>query len=49
MKAVVWTDTLQAFIILAGSLTATVKSLIVVGGFENVWNALERGGRNNAF
>lgn len=48
MKAVVWTDALQTFIIVAGVIATTIKSLIVVGGFQNVWEALERGQRNNA-
>ena len=45
----VWTDTLQSFIMIAGVVAAIIKSTIVVGGFENVVDALDRGGRLNAF
>nr|CAB3266301.1 sodium/iodide cotransporter-like [Phallusia mammillata] len=48
MKAVVWTDTLQTFVMLAGMVAAFIKSTSDVGGFTNVWDALERGNRHNA-
>ncbi|CAK8683331.1 unnamed protein product [Clavelina lepadiformis] len=49
MKAVVWTDTLQTCIMLAGSLAALIKATTHVGGFHKVWAALDRGGRLNFF
>ena len=49
MKAVVWTDTLQALIMLAGCLAVFIKSTMEVGGFAETWSALERGGRLNMF
>lgn len=47
MKAVVWTDTLQTVIMLAGTLAVFIKSTMVVGGFGEAWAALGRGGRLN--
>ncbi|CAK8683332.1 unnamed protein product [Clavelina lepadiformis] len=47
MKAVVWTDTLQTFIMLAGCLAALIKTTVHVGGFGNIWAALDRGNRLN--
>lgn len=45
IKAVVWTDTLQ-FLLMSGSLVClTVLGLISAGGFENVWNTSDAGGR----
>ncbi|KAK7113233.1 sodium-coupled monocarboxylate transporter 1-like [Littorina saxatilis] len=41
MKAVVWTDTLQAAIILAGFLATLIQGSIVAGGFEKAWKIAE--------
>ena len=49
MKAVIWTDVLQTFVMLAGSLAALIQPAIAVGGFQNVYMALERGKRLNLF
>ncbi|XP_076800752.1 sodium-coupled monocarboxylate transporter 1-like isoform X2 [Clavelina lepadiformis] len=49
MKAVVWTDTLQTTVIFAGGFAALVKTIVIVGGFGKMWDALERGGRMNIF
>ena len=49
MKAVIWTDALQAFIMLAGQLAGMIGGLLYVGGFSNLNEALDRGGRDNLF
>ncbi|XP_039254545.2 sodium-coupled monocarboxylate transporter 2-like [Styela clava] len=49
MKAVIWTDFLQAMIMLAGMLAVFIQTTIVVGGFGPVVEAVERGQRNNIF
>jgi len=46
MKAVVWTDTLQTFVMFAGVLSACIKATVEVGGVKNVIEALQRGQRN---
>lgn len=45
MKAVVWTDTLQTFIMLAGVLSSIIKATLDIGGVQNVVEAVERGQR----
>ncbi|CAK8694773.1 unnamed protein product [Clavelina lepadiformis] len=47
MKAVVWVDTIQAGIMLAGVLAVLIRTTMIVGGFNNVWVALEESGRDN--
>ena len=49
LKAVIWTDALQGFIMLAGQLAGLIGGLIYVGGFSNVYDALERSDRLNMF
>jgi len=49
LKAVIWTDALQGFIMLAGQLAGLIGGLIYVGGFSNVHDALERSDRLNMF
>jgi len=46
MKAVVWTDTLQSFVMFAGIVSACIKATVEVGGINKVLEALERGQRN---
>uniref|UniRef100_H2Z8W9 Sodium-coupled monocarboxylate transporter 1 n=1 Tax=Ciona savignyi TaxID=51511 RepID=H2Z8W9_CIOSA len=46
MKAVVWTDTLQSVIMLAGSIAVFIKVAILLGGTDKIWEAVERGQRN---
>jgi len=46
MKAVVWTDTLQSFVMFAGIVSACIKATIEVGGVKSVIEAVERGQRN---
>ena len=45
MKAVLWADTVQMFIVYAGMLTVLIKGCSVLGGFSNAWNIAEEGGR----
>ncbi|XP_078484212.1 sodium-coupled monocarboxylate transporter 1-like [Ciona intestinalis] len=49
LKTVVWTDTLQSGIMFFGALAFMIKATLVVGGFDEIAAALERGGRNNIF
>lgn len=45
MKAVMWTDVFQIFVMFAGMLAVVIRGLIEMGGFSNVWAAAERGRR----
>lgn len=45
MKAVLWADTLQMFIVYAGMLTVLIEGCIVLGGFDAAWNIADKGGR----
>ncbi|XP_046352936.2 sodium-coupled monocarboxylate transporter 1-like [Haliotis rufescens] len=38
MKAVLWTDTLQAVVIAAGLFAVLIQGSIVMGGFQNAWD-----------
>lgn len=49
LKAVVWTDTIQAVIMLCSTITVAVLGLIRTGGFSEVWKAVERGDRVEFF
>uniref|UniRef100_H2YU25 Sodium-coupled monocarboxylate transporter 2 n=1 Tax=Ciona savignyi TaxID=51511 RepID=H2YU25_CIOSA len=49
LKAVVWTDTFQTGIMFVGTLAVLIQGTIVAGGANQVWEALERGGRINMF
>lgn len=46
MKAVIWNDAFQSVIMFSGILAVTIASTSAVGGFNNVWDAVERGGRD---
>jgi solute carrier family 5 (sodium-coupled monocarboxylate transporter), member 8/12 len=49
LKAVVWTDTLQ-FLLMIGAIVCVIAlGLQTTGGFQNVWEAAERGGRLTFF
>ncbi|XP_077970231.1 sodium-coupled monocarboxylate transporter 2-like isoform X2 [Styela clava] len=48
MKAVIWTDVFQSVIMIVGMLAVLIKGIIVVGGFNEIISAMERGGRNNS-
>ncbi|XP_071107426.1 sodium-coupled monocarboxylate transporter 1-like [Haliotis cracherodii] len=45
MKAVVWTDTFQAFIILAGLFAILIRGSAVVGGFDKAWMIADKRSR----
>lgn len=47
MKAVIWTDFLQAMIMLAGMFAVFIQAVIALGGFGPIGDAVERVGRNN--
>ena len=42
LKAVVYTDVFQVFIMLMGVLTLLIRSAIQVGGWRTMWEAAER-------
>jgi sodium-coupled monocarboxylate transporter 8/12 len=45
LRTVVWTDTLQFILMLAAIACVITLGLQTTGGFANVWNAAENGGR----
>ncbi|XP_012938808.1 sodium-coupled monocarboxylate transporter 2 [Aplysia californica] len=45
MKAVIWTDTLQFLIMIAGLLAVFIKGCMETGGFSAAWDVAEREGR----
>lgn len=45
LKAVVWTDTLQFLLMIGGLVCVIVLGLISTGGFVNVWETADAGGR----
>nr|XP_039269782.1 sodium-coupled monocarboxylate transporter 2-like [Styela clava] len=45
MKAVVWNDAVQSFVMIIGMFAVTVRGLTFIGGFDEMMDALERGGR----
>jgi Na+/proline symporter len=47
MKAVLWTDTFQAGVILAGLLAVVIRGSMVVGGFGAAWDIANKGGPSN--
>ncbi|XP_067672715.1 sodium-coupled monocarboxylate transporter 1-like [Haliotis asinina] len=47
MKAVLWTDTLQAVIIAVGLFAVLIQGSIVMGGFQNAWNIAANRSRIN--
>ena len=49
MKAVVWNDAFQSAIMMSGIFAVMIKSVIKVGGMENVWQAIHRGKRDTAW
>ncbi|XP_072098107.1 sodium-coupled monocarboxylate transporter 1-like [Mobula birostris] len=49
IKAVLWTDVFQIYIMLAGLLALMIQGLIHSGGFGKVWKIAEEGGRLNFF
>lgn len=49
MKAVIWTDVFQTFVMFAGMLAVFIQGCIKVGGLEQLWNINYQGGRINFF
>ncbi|XP_055706277.1 sodium-coupled monocarboxylate transporter 2-like [Phlebotomus papatasi] len=45
IKAVVWTDMFQLILMLASTLLVLCVGWYNVGGLENIWQAMDRGGR----
>lgn len=45
LKAVVWTDTLQFVLMVGGIVAVTILGLTATGGFWNVWERSDAGGR----
>ncbi|CAK8694350.1 unnamed protein product [Clavelina lepadiformis] len=45
LKAVIWTDVLQAVVIVVGLVAVIIKSSVNAGGIENLWRNAEEGGR----
>lgn len=41
----VWTDTFQTFVVMAGLIAVTVQGSLDVGGIDKVWNIAHNGGR----
>jgi len=47
IKAVIWVDFFQAFIMIFGCFSVFITTCLKVGGINKVWMALERGNRTN--
>ncbi len=47
MKAVLWADTLQCGVMLAGQLTVVIQGALRAGGIQRVWRIAGDGGRLN--
>jgi len=45
LKAVIWTDVIQAITMLSGFFAVIIQGSINHGGFGNIWRAAEEGGR----
>ena len=48
MKAVVWTDAVQTFIMVLGVVVATISAIVHAGGFGNVFEIGREHGRTQA-
>ncbi|XP_046559505.1 uncharacterized protein LOC124268556 [Haliotis rubra] len=49
LKAVIWTDVFQAFVMFAGMLAVIIKGTLDAGGINSVWTTAAKGGRLNFF
>lgn len=47
MRAVLWTDVFQIFIMLFSVLTVVIKGSIDLGGITEIWQHSKEGGRLN--
>nr|XP_039267207.1 sodium-coupled monocarboxylate transporter 1-like [Styela clava] len=45
LKAVIWTDVLQSILMLSGFVIVIIQGSINLGGFSNIWEAAQDGGR----
>ena len=45
MKAVLWADCFQMFLVFAGLFCAIIEGSLAVGGFKEVWRIAEENGR----
>ncbi|XP_033096745.1 sodium-coupled monocarboxylate transporter 1-like [Anneissia japonica] len=45
LKAVIWTDVFQVSVMIAGFIAVIIKGSIDMGGFSNVWDIANKGGR----
>ena len=45
LRAVVWTDTFQTFVVMAGLIAITVQGSLDLGGLDKVWQIADHGGR----
>lgn len=48
IKAVVWTDVIQTWLMIAGVFAVIIKGTIDVGGWQTVWQRSYDGGRIEA-
>ena len=49
MSAVIWTDIIQAFIMLCGIVAIVIRGGIAVGGIEEIWKLNQQGARLNFY
>ena len=49
MKAVLWVDTVQSLIMVAGLLSVMIGGIWKVGGIREVWRIADEGGRINVW
>lgn len=45
LRAVVWTDTFQTFVVIAGLIAIIAQGSVDLGGFGNIWDIANKGGR----
>ena len=49
MKAVIWTDVFQAFIMVTGMIVVVIVGTVELGGFGEVIKRIDAGERNTIF
>ncbi|CAC5405547.1 SLC5A6 [Mytilus coruscus] len=49
IKAVIWTDVFQSFVMIAGIMAILIKGTIVIGGVKSTWTIANDNGRLNFF
>lgn len=45
IKAVVWTDTLQMFMMIGSLIVVFILGVVIEGGFDNIWQKSDKGSR----